>query len=93
MLWHFYQNPRSGEVYNVGGSRHSNCSMQEAIYMCEEITGKRVNHSYVENNRIGDQIWWISDVTKFKEHYPEWDYKYNVNDILSEIYVSLKGRM
>ena len=86
MFWHFYQNPRQGEVYNAGGGRHSNCSMAEAIEMCEAITGKPMNYEYSEANRIGDHIWWISDVSKFKSHYPEWNWKYNINDILTQIY-------
>lgn len=85
--------PRRGEVYNMGGSRHSNCSMQEAITMCEEITGKRANVTYLENNRIGDHIWWISDVAKFGGHYPNWEYKYDVKAILEEIYAGLQGRV
>jgi CDP-paratose 2-epimerase len=86
MFWHFYQNPRQGEVYNAGGGRHSNCSMAEAIEMCEAIAGKPMNYEYSEANRIGDHIWWISDVSKFKSHYPEWNWKYNINDILTQIY-------
>jgi len=89
MFWNFYQKPRMGEVYNAGGSRHSNCSMIEAIKMCEEITGKKMNWSYTETNRIGDHIWWISDVRKFKSHYPEWEYTFNVKEILVEIYNGL----
>jgi CDP-paratose 2-epimerase len=85
-FWNFYQHPRRGEVYNMGGSRHSNCSMIEAIAMCEEITGKKMNYSYTENNRIGDHIWWVSDVGKFKSHYNDWDYKYDVKGILKDIY-------
>ncbi len=85
-FWHFYQKPRIGEVYNMGGSRHSNCSMLEAIVMCEEITGKKMDYSYTETNRIGDHIWWISDVSRFKSHYPGWSYKYNLKDILVEIF-------
>ncbi|MCG7850688.1 MAG: NAD-dependent epimerase/dehydratase family protein [ANME-2 cluster archaeon] len=85
-FWHFFQNPRIGEVYNMGGGRHSNCSMLEAINMCEEITGKKMNYTYSEVNRIGDHVWWISDVSKFKDHYPTWDYKYDIKDILIEIY-------
>ncbi len=85
-FWHFYQKPGVGEVYNMGGGRHSNCSMLEAIGMCEEITGKKMNYSYTETNRIGDHIWWISDVSKFKSHYPKWDYKYGLKDILMEIF-------
>jgi len=85
-FWHFYTKPKVGEVYNMGGSRRSNCSMLEAINLCEEITGKKMNYTYSEGNRIGDHIWWISDVSKFKDHYPTWDYKYDIKDILIEIY-------
>jgi CDP-paratose 2-epimerase len=85
-FWHFYQRPRTGEVYNMGGGRNSNCSMVEAVKMCEDLAGKKLNYSYVETNRIGDHIWWISDVSKFKAHYPDWDYKYDLKDILLEIF-------
>ncbi len=86
MFYHFYLNPRQGEVYNAGGGRHSNCSMKEGIAICEEITGKKMNYSYSEDNRIGDHIWYISDLAKFKSHYPEWNYKYDLKDILTQIY-------
>ena len=85
-FYHFYQAPRIAEVYNIGGSRFSNCSMLEAIQDCEAITGKKLNWSYVETNRIGDHIWWISDVGKFKSHYPDWELTYTVKDILKEIF-------
>jgi CDP-paratose 2-epimerase len=83
---HFYQAPRIGEVYNIGGSRFSNCSMLEAIQECEKIVGKKLNWNYVDTNRIGDHIWWISDVRKFKDHYPGWEVTYSVTDILKEIF-------
>ena len=92
MFWHFYQNPKRGEVYNAGGGRHSNCSMAEAIEMCEEITGKKMNYEYSENNRIGDHIWWVSDVSKFRNHYPDWKWKYNINDILTQIFKNMSNR-
>ena len=82
----FYRNPRLGEVYNMGGSRFSNCSMQEAIKICEGIVGKKMNTVYIDENRIGDHIWWISSVEKFKAHYPEWTHTYDVPRILQEIY-------
>ncbi len=91
-FYHFYKDPRMGEVYNIGGSRHSNCSMLEAIALCEEIADKKLNWDYVETNRIGDHIWWISDISKFKNHYPNWDLKYNVKDILEEIYSQNSSR-
>ena len=64
-FWHFYRSPRSGEAYNMGGSRFSNCSMQEAIMLCEKINGRYMFTRYVVENRIGDHICWISDVSKF----------------------------
>lgn len=89
MFWHFHQAPRQGEVYNAGGGRHSNCSMAEAIDLCEQITGQKMNYSYSEDNRIGDHIWWISDVSKFKSHYTGWEYKYNLVDILQQIHANM----
>jgi CDP-paratose 2-epimerase len=85
MFWHFYLQPRPGEVYNAGGGRHSNCSMLEAIAICESITGNKMNYIYSEDNRIGDHIWWISDVYRFKTHYPGWNWKYDLTDILTQI--------
>ncbi|MBW4604816.1 MAG: NAD-dependent epimerase/dehydratase family protein [Calothrix sp. FI2-JRJ7] len=85
-FYHFFQNPRCGEVYNIGGSRHSNCSMLEAIRICEQLAGKKLEYTYTDNNRSGDHIWYISDVRKFQSHYPEWQYKYNLRGILEEIY-------
>jgi len=82
----FFTRPRCGEVYNMGGSRHSNCSMLEAIALCEEITGKKLQTKYVDENRRGDHIWWISDVARFQQHYPNWHFKYDVPAILNEIY-------
>lgn len=85
-FYHFYKAPRVAEVYNIGGSRFSNCSMLEAIQYCEEIAQKPLNWSYANDNRIGDHIWWISDVNKFKKHYSEWNLKYEIQDILKEIF-------
>jgi CDP-paratose 2-epimerase len=82
----FYKKPRSGEVYNMGGGRYSNCSMLEAIDLCEQISGKSMNSRYVDENRRGDHIWWISDLSRFQEHYPEWKLEYNVPQILQEIF-------
>lgn len=93
MFWHFYNKPRQGEVYNVGGGRHSNCSILEAIKMCERITGKKMNYKYTETNRQGDHIWWISDVSKFKSHYPSWTYKYGLKDILEKIHEGIIKRI
>lgn len=82
----FFQKPRIAEIYNIGGGRESNCSILEAIQLCEQITGKPVRWQYSETNRTGDHIWWISDLRKFKSHYPEWQLQYNVPSILREIF-------
>ncbi|MBP0032820.1 MAG: NAD-dependent epimerase/dehydratase family protein [Roseofilum sp. Belize BBD 4] len=82
----FFHAPRVAEVYNTGGGRYSNCSMLEAIKICQEITGKALNWTYSETNRIGDHIWWISDNAKFAHHYPNWKHQYDVPQILREIY-------
>ncbi len=85
-FWQFFCAPRCGEVYNLGGGRHSNCSMLEAIELCEEISGRKLEWTYVDDNRIGDHIWWVSDVRKFQAHYPAWHYRYGLNETLEEIY-------
>jgi len=76
----------------MGGSRHSNCSMLEAISLCEEFTGNQFDYRYSEDNRVGDHIWYISDVRKFQEHYPQWQYKYSLKDIFEEIYQAQVSR-
>lgn len=89
---HFFRQPRSAEVYNIGGSRFSNCSILEAIEICETITGRPMQWSYSESNRTGDHIWWISDVRRFQSHYPDWRLTYDVPRILLEIYESCAER-
>lgn len=92
MFWQFYQKPRQGEVYNAGGGRFSNCSILEAIDLCEKISGNKMNYSYAETNRIGDHIWYISDVSKFKTHYPNWNYKFDLHATLAEMYNNMVKR-
>jgi CDP-paratose 2-epimerase len=82
----FFKNPRSAEVYNIGGGRFSNASMMESIRVCEQVSGRELNHTYKEDNRTGDHIWWISDTSKFSEHYPGWKQRYNVTAILQQIF-------
>ncbi|HEY4281643.1 MAG TPA: NAD-dependent epimerase/dehydratase family protein [Chthoniobacterales bacterium] len=85
----YVRSPRPAEVYNIGGSRHSNCSMLEAIDLCEEISGRKLTWSYEEDNRIGDHIWWISDVRKFQRHYPGWKFRYGLRKIMEEIHAAV----
>jgi CDP-paratose 2-epimerase len=88
----FFRAPRPGEVYNIGGGRHSNCSVLEAIRLGEEIAGRPLAWSYSEANRTGDHVWWISDVSKFRAHYPEWRLTYDVPRICREIHQANAGR-
>jgi CDP-paratose 2-epimerase len=87
-FYEFFKSPRCGEVYNMGGSRRSNCSMLEALAACEEISGRELDWTYSESNRVGDHIWYVSDVRKFEGHYPEWVQKYDIAGILRDIYLS-----
>jgi CDP-paratose 2-epimerase len=89
----FFRRPRAGQVYNIGGGRHANCSMLEAIAICEQLTGRPMNWSYADENRIGDHIWWISDVRKFQGHYPEWRLTYDIRSTLAEIHDAMRERV
>ena len=93
MFWHYYKKPQYGEVYNVGGSRYSNSSILEAIELIEDITGKVIKKNYIDDNRIGDHIWWISDISKFQTQYPSWDFTYDLIGILNQIFIELKVRI
>lgn len=84
-FWSFYQNPGQGRVYNIGGSRFSNISMKEAVAYFEKALKKKAKITYSDENRIGDHIWYISDVNKFKTDYPEWECKYDIHKIMDEI--------
>lgn len=84
-FYHVYKNPKKGEVYNIGGSRHSHISILEAIEKIETITGKKAKIRYEKKPRTGDHIWYISDVSKFRSHYPKWEYTYTIDTILKEL--------
>jgi CDP-paratose 2-epimerase len=81
-----FHNPRCGEVYNVGGTRFSNCSMIEAIALCEGVSGRKLDWTYTESNRRGDHIWYISDMAKFRSHYPDWRQRYDLPALLRDMY-------
>jgi CDP-paratose 2-epimerase len=82
----FFRAPRSAEVYNLGGGRHSNASVLEAIELSQKIAGAELTYSYVDTNRIGDHIWWIGSNARFAEQYPGWRMTYDVPAILHEIH-------
>lgn len=90
MFWHFYQAPKKGVAYNAGGGRFANCSMIEAIHMCEKISGKKLDYTLGNEARSGDHIWYISDLTKFKTDYPEWEHKWNLEDTMVDIYNGIR---
>ena len=93
MLWAYFQRPTQGEVYNVGGSRHSNCSVLEAIDLGQRLTGRQLDFHVADDARIGDHIWYISDISKFQSHYPEWSYQYTLEQIFTETIESLSARV
>jgi len=82
---HFHLNPKVGAVYNMGGSRYSNCSVLEAITLCEGASGNKISVSYHDQARKGDHIWWISDVGKFRRDYPAWEYRHDMNSIVASV--------
>ncbi len=92
-FWHFFQSPSSGAVYNIGGSRHSNCSVLEAINLIHELSGRQLNYTLSEQARSGDHIWWISDVRRFQGDYPDWSFRYDLKTVISELVESCKERL
>jgi CDP-paratose 2-epimerase len=84
-MWEFIRAPRSGVVYNLGGGRHSNCSILEAIADCERLTGKKMETSYVDTPRKGDHKFWIGDPRKWQSHYPNWTWTYDHERLITEM--------
>ncbi|HQP99540.1 MAG TPA: NAD-dependent epimerase, partial [bacterium] len=84
--------PRCGEVYNIGGGRANSCSILEAFAQVEQITGKTMRYEYVDKNREGDHICYISNLSKLKSHYPNWDITKSLGDILQETVETLTSR-
>src|SRR3954451_6896209 len=91
-FWEFFQAPRSGVVYNMGGGRFSNCSMLEAIRSCEELAARPMNVGYQDGNRVGDHIWWISDLRAFQHDYPDWRQQYDLRRIMEDIHEGCRKR-
>lgn len=84
-IWAFLQNPSIAKVYNIGGGRLANCSMLEAIDMCEKLCGRELYYSYVPNERIGDHRWWISDMSRFMNDYPSFRISWTIEEMLADI--------
>ena len=89
-FWNYFKKPRVGEVYNMGGGRKSNCPVVEALNYVESILNIKVKRIFHKTNRVGDHIWYISDTTKFKKHYPNWKQKYNIKEIIEELVYSFQ---
>ena len=88
----FIKNPRSGEVYNIGGGKENTCSIIEAFELISSLSGKNMNHSYCESNRQGDHICYYSDLSKIKKHYPNWTIKKDLKQIFQDIFISWMNR-
>jgi CDP-paratose 2-epimerase len=92
-IYAFFQAPRCGEVYNIGGGKNNSCSILEAFQITETFTGIKQRFSYKENNRIGDHICYYSDLSKMKAHYPEWDITNTLPQTIEEIVTSWQERL
>lgn len=88
-----YENPKPGEVYNLGGGRENSCSIFEAFEKVESLTGKRMKFEYVDAAREGDHICYISDLRRLRSHYPEWSVTRSLDDIFREIVKAWEGRL
>jgi CDP-paratose 2-epimerase len=82
---YFYESPRIGEVYNLGGGRDNSCSILEAFTLVEEVSGEKMNYDYIDKNREGDHICYISDLSKIQMHYPKWDISISLQGILEQL--------
>jgi len=84
-FWEFYKRPTSGEIYNIGGGRYSNCSILEVIEIIENELNIKIKKKFLKKNRVGDHIWYISDNKKFMKKYPKWRQKFNIKRIILEL--------
>jgi CDP-paratose 2-epimerase len=89
----FIEEPRVAEVYNLGGGRDNSCSILEAFQLIEDLSGNEMIYDYDSTNRSGDHICYISDLSKMKAHYPQWDLSKSLQDIFEEIYESWTARL
>jgi CDP-paratose 2-epimerase len=85
-MWAFAEAPAPARVYNIGGSRFANCSMLEAIELSEKIARRKLDVTYSEQNRVGDHIWWVSDISRFQDDYPGFQLRYDIQRTLEEIH-------
>ncbi len=88
----FWKNPRIAEVYNIGGGRNNSCSILEAFDRAAQLSGKKMKYEYVDQNRAGDHICYISDLSKMRKHYPDWDITKSLDDTFKEIVANWRNR-
>jgi CDP-paratose 2-epimerase len=93
LMYEFYQKPRCGEVYNLGGGKQNSCSILEAFQMVEQISGRKQRYIYLEENRVGDHICYYSDLRKIKAHFPAWAITKPLPVIFQEIAQSWQVRL
>ncbi|MEE9513680.1 MAG: NAD-dependent epimerase/dehydratase family protein [Anaerolineales bacterium] len=91
-FWHFAQDPKPGEVYNLGGGKENAASLIECVDIIERLSGKRPELTYTDQNRIGDHICYYSDLSKLRSHYPGWDLTYNIEEIIEEMILLMRDR-
>ena len=91
-FWEVFQAPRSGEAYNMGGGSHANCSVIEAIELCQMLAGREMDWTLSDDNRTGDHIWYVSDLRRFKSHYPSWSPGHSMTSMTREIIEALQAR-
>ena len=89
----FINNPRCVEVYNLGGGKNNTCSILEAFDIVASLSGKPMQHEYIDKNREGDHICYYSDLRKMQEHYPQWSVTKSLTDIFTEITKSWQNRL
>jgi len=92
MFLSFVEAPRPGAVYNVGGGRRAHCSLLEAVSLVEGLLGRRMRTRYVDEPRIGDHVWYVSDTRKFQQDHPEWSFRYDLQSILVDLLEGFRGR-
>ena len=92
-IFSFVNAPRSGEVYNIGGGKANACSILEAFAIAESISGNAQQYQYKDENRIGDHICYYSDLTKMREHYPDWDISISLHEIFEQIVQAWHDRL
>ncbi|MBY0588593.1 NAD-dependent epimerase/dehydratase family protein [bacterium] len=93
MFWEYHQNPKPGVVYNAGGGRRANCSVMEAIGLCENLTGQKMNVVVRDQARAGDHQWWISDTSLFGRDYPNWQQNFSMEQLVQDVLTGLDKRL